>query len=201
MPAHDATAPRPSRGPRPAGANTRDDILTAAASLFAADGYERTSMRAIAREAGVDPGLVRHYFDSKVELFVEALRPRLDLETQVQTLAQGDPDAVGERVITFFLNTWAHPEAGPRILTLLRTSLDHPDVARYVRVLIVEGVIERVAKAVGATDPAAAATAAASQVMGLAMIRHAAQWEPLASMPHDEVVRRFAPIVTQHLRS
>lgn len=201
MPGHIAEGPRPSRGPRPAGANTREDILTAAATLFTAGGYERTSMRAIAREAGVDPGLVRHYFDSKVELFVEALRPRLDLDTHLQRLVAGDPNLVGERVIAFFLEAWAHPEAGPRILTLLRTSLDHPEVARYVRVLIVEGVIEKVARAVGASDPAAAATAAASQVMGLAMIRHAAQWEPLASMSHDEVVRRFAPVVTQHLRS
>jgi hypothetical protein len=70
-----------------------------------------------------------------------------------------------------------------------------------VRVLVVEGVIERVAAAVGSTNPPASATAAASQVMGLAMLRHVAKWEPLASMPDDELVERFAPVVTRHLRS
>jgi AcrR family transcriptional regulator len=158
-------------------------------------------MRAVAREAQVDPALVRHYFDSKVELFVEALRPRVELGQQAETLASGDPELVGERVIRFFLATWAHPEAGPRLITLLRASLEHPHVARHVRVLVVEGVIERVAAAVGSTNPPASATAAASQVMGLAMLRHVAKWEPLASMPDDELVERFAPVVTRHLRS
>jgi AcrR family transcriptional regulator len=194
-------AGRPARGPRPAGARTREEILAAATALFAADGYERTSVRAIAREANVDPALVRHYFDSKVALFVEAMRPRFELADQVQLLATGDPELVGERVIRFFLATWAHPEVGPRIITLLRASLEHPHVARHVRVLIVEGVIEKVAAAVGSTNPPASATAAASQVMGLAMLRHVAQWEPLASMPDDELVARFAPVVTRHLRS
>jgi AcrR family transcriptional regulator len=158
-------------------------------------------VRAIARQANVDPALVRHYFDSKVELFVEALRPRVELAEQADVLAAGDPSLVGERVIRFFLATWAHPDAGPRLITLLRASLEHPQVARHVRRLVVEGVIEKVAAAVGSSDPPASATAAASQVMGLAMLRHVAQWEPLVSMSDDELVARFAPVVTGHLRS
>jgi AcrR family transcriptional regulator len=194
-------AARPARGARPSGARTREEILAAATAQFTANGYERTSMRAVARAANVDPALVRHYFDSKVALFVEALRPRVELPQQAEQLASGDPELVGERVIRFFLATWAHPEAGPRIITLLKASLEHPQVARYVRVLIVEGVIEKVAAAVGSSDPPASATAAASQVMGLAMLRHVARWEPIASMTDDELVSRFAPVVTRHLRS
>ena len=192
---------RPARGARPAGARTREEILEAAVRQFTANGYERTSVRGIARAAGVDPALVRHYFDSKVELFVEAMRPRVELPEQAERLASGDPELVGERVIRFFLATWAHPDAGPRTITLLRASLEQPHVAKHVRKLIVEGVIEKVAAAVGSSDPPASATAAASQVMGIAMLRHVARWEPLASMPDDEIVARFAPVVTRHLRS
>ncbi len=48
---------------------TEGRILDAAARLFLTAGYERTTIRAVASAAGVDAGLVMHYFDSKQELF------------------------------------------------------------------------------------------------------------------------------------
>ena len=48
---------------------TQARILDAAAGLFAEAGYERATIRAIAAAAGVDAGLVMHYFGSKVSLF------------------------------------------------------------------------------------------------------------------------------------
>ena len=55
------------RGPgrRPGAADTRGEILAAARSEFAAKGYDASSVRGIAREAGVDPALVHHYFGTK----------------------------------------------------------------------------------------------------------------------------------------
>jgi AcrR family transcriptional regulator len=147
----------------------------------------------------VDPALVRHYFDSKVALFVESMRPPIDLSTQAERIATGDPDKVGERVIAFFIATWTHPVHGDRVVAMLRAALDHPEVAGFVRKAIVENVIEEVARRVGSTDPAAAAVSAASQVIGLTLLRHAARLEPLASMPPEELVRRFAPVITYHL--
>lgn len=188
-----------SRGPRPAGARTREGILTAAGELFAAEGYERGSLRAVARKAGVDPALVRHYFESKVALFVEAMRPPIDLSTQAERIATGDPDKVGERVIQFFVATWSHPVHGDRVVAMLRAGLDHPEVARLVRKVIIENVIEDVARRVGAEDPPAAAASAASQVIGLTLLRHAAKIEPLVSMTPEELTRRFAPVITYHL--
>ncbi|NTV39700.1 MAG: TetR/AcrR family transcriptional regulator [Demequinaceae bacterium] len=187
------------RGPRPGGTDTRAQILASAAGVFSRDGYQRGSVRGIAREAGVDPGLVRHYFASKSELFVEALRPPIDLSEQVARMSQGDPQLVGHRIMTFFVEVWDDPVRGPRIIQLIRAALDHPDVAEFVRTLIVEGVIQRVAAAVGAPDPARAAATAASQVIGLAMLRHAARIEPLASEPGDQLIARFGPIITRLL--
>lgn len=188
-----------SRGPRPAGARTREAILVAAGEVFATEGYERGSLRGVARKAGVDPALVRHYFDSKVALFVESMRPPIDLTTQADRIAAGDADKVGERVIAFFIATWSHPVQGDRVVAMLRAALDHPEVAELVRKAIVENVIEEVARCVGATDPRAAAVSAASQVIGLTLLRHAARLEPLASMSPEELVRRFAPVITYHL--
>ena len=168
--------------------------------VFSRDGYAKGSMRAIAREAGVDPGMVRHYFASKSELFVEALRPPLDLGAHVLRLVDGDPGLVGDRVMEFFLRVWDDPVQGPRIITLMRAALDHEEVAEFVRGLIIEGVVEKVAHGVGARDPRIAAATAVSQVFGLAMLRHAARIEPLASEPADVLAARYGPLVTRILR-
>ena len=61
------------RGRRPGGEDTRAAIIAAARSEFAQRGYDGTSLRAVAREAGVDPKLVHHYFDGKSALFAEVL--------------------------------------------------------------------------------------------------------------------------------
>lgn len=192
-----AAAPR---GPRPAGTDTRGAILAAAAEVFTSLGFDNGSVRAVARAAGVDPALVRHYFASKEELFVEALRPPIDLEQHVVRLADGDPELVGHRVMAFFVESWGDSQQGPRILTLMRGALDHPAVAAVVQVAIVERVIGRLAAAVGAPDPATSAALAASQVFGLAMLRHAAAIEPLASMPAEDLIALYGPVVTRLLR-
>jgi len=188
------------RGPRPGGPDTRAEILAAAGAVFSRDGYARGSVRAVSREAGVDPALVRHYFDSKSELFVEAMRPPLDLGAHAARLADGDPELVGTRVMTFFVEVWDDPVQGPRIVALMRAALDHPEVADFVQGLVIEGVIQRVATAVGAKDPARAAATAASQMFGLAMLRHTARIEPLASEPSESLIARYGPILTRLLR-
>ena len=188
------------RGPRPGGPDTRAEILAAAGAVFSRESYARGSVRAVAREAGVDPALVRHYFSTKSELFVEAMRPPIDLGGHAARIAEGDPTLVGTRVMTFFIEVWDDPVRGPRIVALMRAALEHPEVAEFVRELIVEGVIQPVATAVGAKDPARAAITAASQVFGLAMMRHAAHMEPLASEPAESLIARFGPILTRLLR-
>ena len=58
---------------------TRADILAAARTRFGADGYERTTLRAVAADVGVDPALVIRYFGSKQDLFAAAAEFTLDL--------------------------------------------------------------------------------------------------------------------------
>ena len=48
-------------------------ILTAARAEFAEQGYDATSLRGIARRAGVDPALVHHYFEGKSALFAQVM--------------------------------------------------------------------------------------------------------------------------------
>src|SRR5487761_150036 len=54
--------------------NTERRILTAARAMFAERGFERTTIRAVAAAAEVDPALIMQYFGSKQELFTSSIR-------------------------------------------------------------------------------------------------------------------------------
>jgi len=70
MPSELADTPAATR-PRRSDA-TRAAILAAARERFAADGYERATIRAIAETAGIDPAMVMRYYGSKEKLFATA---------------------------------------------------------------------------------------------------------------------------------
>ena len=70
----EAVSPVPARpGRRPGPSSTREEIARAAREQFAAEGYDRVTLRAIAAQAGVDAALVAYFFGSKRELFDEVI--------------------------------------------------------------------------------------------------------------------------------
>ncbi|HLY84535.1 MAG TPA: helix-turn-helix domain-containing protein, partial [Acidimicrobiales bacterium] len=91
-------------GRRPGGIDTRADILEAAKACFAEEGYEKASLRGIARRAGVDPALVHHYFDGKPELFMATVnigRDPSEIFDEVQASSRK-----GETLVRAFLEEW-----------------------------------------------------------------------------------------------
>lgn len=66
------------RGPYAKGLAKRDEILDIALTLFAEKGYDRTSVREIARQAGISQAGLLHHFCTKEDLFLEVLRQRDD---------------------------------------------------------------------------------------------------------------------------
>ncbi|MEV3992226.1 TetR family transcriptional regulator [Streptomyces sp. NPDC049837] len=93
----DAQAPEPAKPTRPAKApkseQTRTLILETALRLFQERGYDKTTMRAIAQEAGVSVGNAYYYFSSKEHL-VQGFYDRLaaEHEAAVQPVLSGDKD-------------------------------------------------------------------------------------------------------------
>ncbi len=64
---------RPKRGQGPGGIGAddpRSQIIAAAKACFADHGYNNTTNKMIAARAGVVPGLIYYYFDSKEDLFI-----------------------------------------------------------------------------------------------------------------------------------
>src|SRR6266853_3064959 len=54
----------------------RDQIIDAAMRVFAQKGFTRATNKDIAREAGITPGLIYYYFDSKEDLLKTIIETR-----------------------------------------------------------------------------------------------------------------------------
>jgi AcrR family transcriptional regulator len=192
---------RARRGRRPAaeGADARAQILRAAADVFAEDGYDAASLRAIARRAGVDAGLIRHYFADKAELFTETISAPLRPDQLVKRVLAGPRDEVGASLVRALLTALEEPRARRRMIGLVRTALGHDFAARMLRQFLMREVLNRIAAALDVDDSALRATLVASQMVGLMVIRYGIEADPLASASIDEVVRRVGPVVQYHL--
>jgi AcrR family transcriptional regulator len=198
---------RPGR--RPGGGDTRAQILQAARQLFAERGYAGASIRAIAAQAEVDPALVHHYFGTKDRLFTAVVQPPVDVEEFFPRILAGDVDGLGERIVQGFLAAWEGTDSGPAFHTLLRSAVEQPATGALVRDFFRTQVVRRVGAALtAAREPAAAVShdevpmrtsLVAAQLFGLAMTRYVLRFEPLASLPAEEVVRAVAPTVQRYL--
>ncbi|SDZ08672.1 transcriptional regulator, TetR family [Micromonospora pattaloongensis] len=187
-------------GRRPGNPDTREAILAAAREAFAERGFDQASIRAIAAAAGVDPALVHHYFGTKDQLFLAAMNSPIDPGELIPRVWNGDPDAVGERLVGAFLGIWDSP-AGTAAVALLRSAVSNDWTARLLREFMLTQVMRPMVKA-AELDPAEAALRVplvASQLVGLAMVRYIIKVEPFASAPTGALVAAVGPTIQRYL--
>ncbi|MEW2389017.1 TetR family transcriptional regulator [Streptomyces venezuelae] len=200
----EATAPRrrgrPSRTQTGTGPATRDQILRAAREEFSERGYEKTSVRGIAKAAGVDSALVHHYFGTKEQVFEAAVTvafaPALEAPAAID---EGPLDGVGERLTRFVLGVWENPATRAPLLAIVRSAVNNETAAAVFRRLISTQLLGRIAGRLDLPDAELRAELAAAQLVGVAMLRYVIQVEPLASADVEQLVARLAPVVQGHL--
>ncbi|MER7504716.1 TetR family transcriptional regulator [Nonomuraea pusilla] len=186
---------RPGR--RPGAADTRGEILSAARKVFAEKGFDRATVRGIAREAQVDPALVHHYFATKEGMFAAAMRLPLTPDDVVPALLDGPREEIGERLVRLILGVTSSPETREPMVALLRSAVTHEHAVAMVREFFMNAVLFRVADGVGV--PHLRVEAAFAQMLGLVMARYVLKMEPLASADVEELVALLAPTIQRYL--
>lgn len=190
------------RGRRPGSPDTRAAILAAARELFAAQGYAATSVRAVAAAAGVDKGTVAHHVGSKEDLFIAALQLPVDPRLVAERVAGPGVDGMGERLLRVLMEVWGE-EAGRAALLGIVRGIAEPEGQRLVRDvflgLLLHRVVERMRADREVDQAERRVTHVASQVVGLVMLRYVLEVEPLASLPTEQVVATYAPVLQGYL--
>jgi AcrR family transcriptional regulator len=177
------TTPRPgSRAEQRRRTEAR--ILDAAAQAFLTAGYDRTTIRAVASAAGVDAGLVMHYFGSKRELF------RRVIDAAPVPEVSGTPSEAAEQLLAALAGRLASEPVAS--LALLRSMLTNPEAASAASAGIARYEAQ-IAQAIPAGDADLRAAIISAITLGITVSRHLIKTGELASADPAQVIRLLRP--------
>jgi len=179
-------------GPR--SEHTRQTILDAARSAFATRGYEQTTIRAVAADAGIDASMVMRYYGSKAGLFAAAATIDLD----PPELASVPARRRGEALVRHFVGRWERDPSEDMLGFLLRTAVTTDSVADQMQATF-DRMIVGTLTALEYPDAQRRAALIGSQLLGLGLCRYILRLEPLASLSVDQVVAGIGPTIQRYL--
>jgi len=159
--------------------------------MFAAEGYERTTLRAIAADVGVDAALVIRYFGSKQDLFATATEFTIELPD----LTDAEPDDIAAMLLPRYFAVWEEDHSFMALLQVAMTSRVAADILN-------ETLATHVAPTLRAATPDNAAQRIAltdAFVIGLAATRSVLGNLPAAELSRGELRQWAAPVFRQLL--
>ncbi|MEU7783319.1 TetR family transcriptional regulator [Amycolatopsis sp. NPDC049159] len=192
----DTTARR--RGRRPAGQDTRTALVEAARAVFAENGYDGATVRAIATRAGVDAAMVNHWFGSKEGLFAKAvLQLPFDPVELLGEIRRGPDEEIGERIVRTFLTRW-DGAGGDVFQALVRSITGHEQAGQVLRAFF-QNFFTGLITSIGSDRIPLRTALCASQLVGMGMIRYVAKFEPLVAAEVETLVAAVAPTVQRYI--
>ncbi|WP_370616421.1 TetR family transcriptional regulator [Mumia qirimensis] len=186
-------------GRRPGAPDTRGEIVAAARAELAQHGYDGTSLRAVARRAGVDPALVHHYFKDKQRLVTAALSLPVAPAEVLGPVLVAPSDDVGSAFIRALVTSWDEPANREAVVAMSRSGLGTAGQGEIVRDFVLRETIAEVVQRHRPDAPPEVAALLLALMVGLVAARYLLEVEPLASMSVDEVVRAVGPAAQLHL--
>jgi AcrR family transcriptional regulator len=184
-------------GRRPGPTRTKDAILAAARAQFASRGYTSTTLRSVARAAGVHPALIHHHFGSKEQLYDAALSLPVDPIETLTRLTQVPRDQFPEALVRHFIATWRDAQAGLVLHALLRRAISDPDQTALLRSHAETVLVPRIATALGI--PQVNVAAAFAQLIGLTIADTFIRIGPLTRATEDQIVALATPAISRCL--
>jgi AcrR family transcriptional regulator len=177
-------------------APSRAAILAAARSLLADRGYDATTIRAVAAEAGVDPAMVMRYYGSKDGLFAAAT----DIDLALPSPEGVPADQLGRVLAGHVLRRWEGDLADELVTLLLRSAGTHDAAAEQLRTVFGRQVGEYVRQVThDAPDWERRAGLIATQVLGVALCRYVLRLPPVAVMPAEKLATSIGMTLQRYL--
>jgi AcrR family transcriptional regulator len=174
-------------------------IVAAARASFAEHGWAGTTMRGVAREAGVDLALVPYYFSDKRGLLAASLQFPASFTEAVAAAQSAPVSRRGRAFMDTMLGLWEDPETGQILHSILLTAAHEPLAMERLRQAFASSVLAVVSDSLEGPERYLRASLAASQIIGVAMTRYVWRFGALAELPPEEVARYVAPTVQRYL--
>ena len=187
-PASPGPGARRRGGRRPGSTASRQKILEVARLAFPANGYAGTSLRGIARDAGVDPSLIVQFFGSKAGLFGAVVEWPFDASQIGAQIREVPPERVGEYTARMFIGHWDRDEHRNPIVSLIHAALAEPAAAAMLREFITVNLTLPMVERVGADRPQFRAALLASQLLGFGLARYVLAFDALSSATDEDLI-------------
>ncbi|MFE1873108.1 TetR family transcriptional regulator [Streptomyces sp. NPDC059496] len=187
------------RGPRGERGVQADKIIAVARRSFATRGYAATSLRSVAQEAGVDPGLVNYYFRTKIGLLEEVMQPPEAFGAAVAAAAEQPMDRRGHAFAQAALNLWEDPVSAETLRSIILTAAQEPVALQRLRQLFSELVLAAVSHSLPDTERNLRASLISTQIVGMVMNRYIWQIGAIATLPASSVTDLIAPTIQHYL--
>ncbi|GMU79719.1 MAG: TetR family transcriptional regulator [Acidimicrobiia bacterium] len=176
-----------------------DSIVRAARHSFGEQGWAGTTLRGVARAAGVDPALVHYYFSSKEELLGAAMTPPPEWILSVADSVQAPIDRRGEAIIRAMLRAWSTPDIADALRSIVLTAAHVPAARERLRFVVTTALVGAVAAQLDDDERVERASLVASHIIGVALVRSVWKVEPLATIDDDHLVALLAPTIQRYL--
>lgn len=152
--------------PKATSADRQGQIIKAATKLFSKLGYEKTTIRAVAEKAGVDPKLVMHYFGSKETLFAATMTLPTEA-TKALALLKLVPRSQWGRSIAEMLASSGKGFSNPMLIGVIRASATEPIAAEKIRDFYTTQLMKPMIETLGLDNAQVRATTLSSLMVGL----------------------------------
>lgn len=194
-------SPHRARGRRPKSlGNTRERILSVALDLFSRQGFDRTSSNEIARAADIDPAMMCYYFESKEDLFYEAVQKTIFAQIEAALTGSGTSVTIGDRLLDRFLQLWDSEEHQAALIALFRAGISNDRIGRRLRFFFEEEMPSQLGHRIPKETAQFRVGLVVSHLIGLAVSRHILKLEAVKSASRESLVAAYGPAVTRLLR-
>lgn len=187
------------RGPSQERGVVVDRIVAVARASFAEHGWAGTSLRAVARDAQVDPRLVSYYFRTKSTLLEACLRPPSGYLERIAVVAGSPLPQRGAALVRVLLTAWNDPLMAGVLRSIILTAAHEPVARHRLGQIFRDSMIGAVARELDDDERELRAGLVASQLVGLALTRYVWRLPPMADLADDAVVALIGPTIRNYL--
>lgn len=168
-------------------------ILEAARVQFAEQGFERTTIRSVAAQAGIDPALVMQYYRNKEGLFAAAARWQVDHKQ----LSEASIDELPLTALDDLFSSFEDPELRDSAIALLRNCLTHQTALGIMRDDVMCEPQAMIAKTIGGADAELRAGLLGAAMIGLTIAKYLLEIPSVAGASRDDIERIMTPVLKQ----
>jgi AcrR family transcriptional regulator len=167
-------------GPGKRSDRTKAAILQATRKRLAAHGYDRTTIRAVAADAGIDAAL--------------------DIDLRLPDLSAVPADELPRMLVRLFVDRWESDPTGDALLVLLRSAVTNEHAAAQMHQIFATQVAPALAAAMGEDRATRLAGVVAAQLLGLGLTRYLLRLPAVTALTPDQIEDALTPAIRATLQ-